>query len=287
MNTKIKTAKQHNAQFTGESELVPNQNQRVPGRFQNKVAIVTGASRGIGQAIALAFAREGAHVVSVDIGDQSETGAKAKELGAKFNAYTEDFGKLTQKRAAEIIAQIVKDCGRVDILVNNAGIIKRAPIADHSEADWNAVLQINLSAPFFLTQAMAKWWLTGGRENSPADARLKVVNIASLLSFQGGILVPGYTASKSGIAGITKAFANELAKERMNFNAVAPGYIATDNTKALRADPARSKAILDRIPEARWGTPEDIAGGILYLASKEADYLNGTIMNMDGGWLAR
>jgi len=256
-------------------------------RFENKVAIVTGASRGIGQAILLAFAREGAHAAGVDIGDQSDTGAKAKELGARFNAYTEDFGKLTQKRAAEIVAQIVKDCGRVDILVNNAGIIKRAPIVDHPEADWNAVLQINLSAPFFLTQAVAKWWVAGGREKSPADARLKVVNIASMLSFQGGILVPGYTASKSGIAGITKAFANELAKERANFNAIAPGYIATDNTKALRADPARSKAILDRIPESRWGTPEDIAGAILFLASKDADYLNGTIMNVDGGWLAR
>jgi 2-dehydro-3-deoxy-D-gluconate 5-dehydrogenase len=256
-------------------------------RFENKVAIVTGACRGIGQAIALAFAREGAHAVSVCIGDPAEITAKTKALGAKFTAYTEDFITLNQKRAAEIVAQVVKDCGRVDILVNNAGIIKRAPIVDHPEADWNAVLQINLSAPFFLSQAVSKWWLTGGREKSPADARFKVVNIASLLSFQGGILVPGYTASKSGIAGITKAFANELAKERMNFNAIAPGYIATDNTKALREDPVRSKAILDRIPEGRWGRPEDIAGAALFLASKDADYLNGTIMNVDGGWLAR
>ena len=256
-------------------------------RFENKVAIVTGACRGIGQAIALAFAREGAHVVSICVGDPVEVSAKMKALGAKFNAYTEDFNKLTQKRAAELIAQIVKDCGRVDVLVNNAGIIKRAPIVDHSEADWQAVLQINLSAPFFLSQAVGKWWLTGGRDNSPADARLKVVNIASMLSFQGGIFVPGYTASKSGIAGITKAFANELAKERMNFNAVAPGYIATDNTQALRDDPVRSKTILDRIPESRWGSPDDIAGAILFLASKDADYMNGTIMNVDGGWLAR
>ena len=256
-------------------------------RFENKVVIVTGASRGIGQAIALAFAREGAHVVGMSSGSQSETGAKAKALGAKFTASTEDFAKLTQKRAAEIIAQIVQNCGRVDILVNNAGIIRRAPIVDHSEADWNAVLQINLSAPFFLTQAVAKWWLTAGREKSPADARLKVVNIASMLSFQGGILVPGYTASKSGIAGITRAFANELAKERCNFNAIAPGYIDTENTKALREDPVRSKSIHDRIPEGRWGAPEDIAGAALFLASKEADYLNGTIMNVDGGWLAR
>ena len=256
-------------------------------RFENKVAVVTGASRGIGQAIALSFAREGAHVVGVASGNQSETSAKAQALGAKFTAATEDFAKLTQKRAAELVAQIVRDCGRVDILVNNAGIIKRAPIVDHSEADWNAVLQINLSAPFFLSQAVAKWWLTAGREKSAPDARLKVVNIASILSFQGGILVPGYTASKSGIAGITKAFANELAKERCNFNAIAPGYIATDNTRALREDPARNRAILDRIPENRWGAPEDIAGAVMFLASKDADYLNGTVMNVDGGWLAR
>ena len=256
-------------------------------RFENKVAIVTGASRGIGQGIALAFAREGAHVVSVDIGDQTETGTKAKALGAKFNCYTEDFGKLNQQAAKDLIAKIIADTGRVDILVNNAGIIRRAPIVDHPEADWNALLQINLSAPFFLTQAVAKWWLTGGREKSPADARLKVVNIASMLSFQGGIFVPGYTAAKSGIAGITKAFANELAKERMNFNAIAPGYVATENTRPLREDEKRSESILARIPENRWAEPADIAEPILFLASKDADYMNGTIMNVDGGWLAR
>ena len=256
-------------------------------RFTNKVAIITGASRGIGQGIALAFAREGAHVVSVDIGDQTETGNKAKALGAKFNCYTEDFGKLNQKAAADLIAKILADTGRVDILVNNAGIIRRAPIVDHPEADWNALLQINLSAPFFLTQAVAKWWLTGGREKSPADARLKVVNIASMLSFQGGIFVPGYTAAKSGIAGITKAFATDLAKERCNFNAIAPGYVATENTRPLREDEKRSESILARIPENRWAEPADIAEPILFLASKDADYMNGTIMNVDGGWLAR
>jgi 2-deoxy-D-gluconate 3-dehydrogenase len=134
---------------------------------------------------------------------------------------------------------------------------------------------------------VAKWWLTGGREQSPAEARLKVVNIASMLSFQGGILVPGYTAAKSGIAGITKAFANELAKERMNFNAVAPGYIATENTRPIREDEQRNASILARIPEGRWGEPADIAEAILFLASPQADYMNGTIMNVDGGWLAR
>lgn len=256
-------------------------------RFENKVAIVTGASQGIGQAVALAFAREGAHAVSICVGDPAETTARMNELGARFTAYREDFLNLTQARAVELIDQVVKDAGRVDVLINNAGIIKRAPIHEHPEADWNAVIQINLTAPFFLSQAVSKWWLSGGREKSPADARFKVVNMASMLSFQGGILVPGYTASKSGLAGLTKAFANELAKERMNFNAVAPGYIATANTKALREDPNRNKAILDRIPEGRWGSPDDIAGAMLFLASKDADYLNGTIMNVDGGWLAR
>jgi 2-dehydro-3-deoxy-D-gluconate 5-dehydrogenase len=256
-------------------------------RFANKVAVVTGASRGIGQAIALAFAREGAHAVSIDIGDQSETAAKVKELGAASTTYNEDLGKLTQKGAADLVARIVQAAGRVDVLVNNAGIIRRAPVVDHPETDWNAAIQINLTAPFFLSQAVCKWWLTGGREKSPDDARLKVVNIASMLSFQGGILVPGYTASKSGIAGITKAFANELARERVNVNAVAPGYIATENTRPIREDAKRNQSILDRIPEGRWGRPEDIAASILFLASKDADYLNGTIMNVDGGWLAR
>ncbi len=256
-------------------------------RFAGKVAIVTGAGRGIGQAIALAFAREGAHAVSVDIGDQSETAAKAAALGAKCTTLAEDLGKLTQKGAADLIAKIVKEAGRLDVLVNNAGIIPRAPAVDHPEADWNATIQINLTAPFFLTQAVGKWWLTGGREKSPADARLKIVNIASMLSFQGGVLVPGYTASKSGIAGITKSFANEWAKERINVNAIAPGYIATENTRPIREDPKRSQSILERIPEGRWGQPEDIAAPILFLASKDADYMNGTIMNVDGGWLAR
>jgi 2-deoxy-D-gluconate 3-dehydrogenase len=144
-----------------------------------------------------------------------------------------------------------------------------------------------LSAPFFLCQAVAKWWLTGGREKSSPDSRLKIVNIASLLSFQGGIYVPAYTASKHGIAGVTKALANEWAKERINVNAIAPGYISTENTKALREDPVRNKAILDRIPEGRWGAAEDIAGGCVFLASQDSDYLNGTVINIDGGWLGR
>jgi 2-deoxy-D-gluconate 3-dehydrogenase len=256
-------------------------------RFTNKVIIVTGASRGLGQGYALAFAREGAKVAGVDIGDQSQTAAQAREAGGDFVSITADLGKGGQKEAAEVVASVVKQAGRVDGLVNNAGIIRRAPAVDFSEKDWNEVLCLNLSAPFFLCQAAARWWITGGREKSPAGARLKIVNIASMLSFQGGVFVPSYTASKHGIAGITKALANEWAKERINVNALAPGYIATENTRPLREDAKRSASILERIPEGRWGKPEDIAGGCLFLASPEADYLNGTILNIDGGWLTR
>ncbi len=256
-------------------------------RFQNKVVIVTGASRGIGQSICVAFGREGATVVGVARSDLADTGAKVEAAGGQFVAANADLGAGTQAEARALVAQVLAQTGRVDGLVNNAGIIRRAPAVDFSEADWNDVIRTNLNAPFFLSQAVAKWWVTGGREKSPADARLKIVNVASLLSFQGGITVPAYAASKHGIAGITKALANEWAKERINVNAVAPGYIATENTKALRDDPVRNKAIQDRIPEGRWGAPEDIAGGIVFLSSKEADYLNGTILNIDGGWLAR
>ena len=256
-------------------------------RFKNQVVIVTGASRGIGQAIAVAFAREGANVVGMARSDLEETGAKAKAAGGEFIAVKADLGKVTQTEAAGLIAVILKQTGRIDTLINNAGIIRRAPAVDFPEADWNEVLRTNLSTPFFLCQAVAKWWLTGGREQSPAGARLKIVNIASLLSFQGGILVPAYTASKHGIAGITKALANEWAKERINVNAIAPGYIATENTKALREETQRNQAIVERIPEGRWGKPEDIAGACVFLASRDADYLDGSVLSVDGGWLGR
>jgi 2-deoxy-D-gluconate 3-dehydrogenase len=253
-------------------------------RFENKVVVVTGASRGIGQAICAAFAGAGAKVVGVARSGLEETGSKC---GGSFIGINADLGTGKQKDAMDVVAQITQKVGRIDVLVNNAGTIRRAPAVDYSEKDWNEILQINLSTPFFLCQAAAKWWLTGGREKAGADARLKIVNIASLLSFQGGILVPAYTASKHGIAGVTRALANEWAKERINVNAIAPGYIATENTKALREDPVRSKAILDRIPEGRWGAPEDIAGSCVFLASPESNYLNGTIINVDGGWLGR
>ena len=256
-------------------------------RFQSKVVVVTGASRGIGQAIAVAFAREGAKIAGVARSDLTGTASQVKSAGGEFVAMNADLGRATQKGAAELVARILKQTGRIDVLVNNAGIIRRAAAVDFSESDWNEVLQTNLSAPFFLCQAVAKWWLTIGRGKSSADSRLKIVNIASMLSFQGGITVAAYTASKHGIAGVTKALANEWAKERININAIAPGYIATENTKTLREDAKRNQAILDRIPEGHWGKPEDIAGGCVFLPSLESDYLNGSVINIDGGWLGR
>lgn len=256
-------------------------------RFKNKVVVVTGASRGIGQAICVAFAKEGAMVVGVARSDLAETDAAVQAAGGKFIAHNTDLGAGTQKASAEVIARILARTGQIDVLINNAGIIRRAPAKDLSEADWNAVIATNLNSPFFLMQATGKWWIETGRAQAPENSRLKLVNIASLLSFQGGITVPAYAASKHGIAGVTKALANEWAKERINVNAIAPGYIATENTKALREDPVRNRAILDRIPESRWGKPEDIAGGCVFLASGDADYLNGAVLNIDGGWLAR
>jgi 2-deoxy-D-gluconate 3-dehydrogenase len=256
-------------------------------KFQNKAVIVTGASRGIGQAVCVAFAREGAKVIGVARGDLAETGAQVKAAGGEFIPNNADLGAGSQKESAEVIAQILAKTGQIDALINNAGIIRRAPAKDFSEADWNAVIATNLNSPFFLMQAVGKWWIETGRAKAPPDARLKIVNIASLLSFQGGITVPAYAASKHGIAGVTKALSNEWAKERINVNAIAPGYIATENTKALREDANRNKAILERIPEGRWGNPEDIAGGCVFLASRDSDYLNGTVLNIDGGWLGR
>jgi 2-deoxy-D-gluconate 3-dehydrogenase len=256
-------------------------------QFEGKVIVVTGASRGIGQAICEAFARESATVVGVARSDLGETGAKVKAAGGKFVGLNTDLSTGAQSDAKKLVAEILAKTGQIDGLVNNAGIIRRAPAVDFSEADWNEVLRVNLTAPFFLAQAIGKWWLDTGKDKAPAASRLKIVNIASLLSFQGGITVPAYAASKHGIVGVTKALANEWAKSRINVNAIAPGYIATENTKALREDAVRNKSIQDRIPEGRWGAPEDIAGGCVFLASAGADYLNGTVLNIDGGWLAR
>ncbi len=256
-------------------------------RFTGKTVIVTGASRGIGEAVCTAFGREGATVVGVARSGMRETAAAVEAVGGVFLPLQADLNAGSQREAATLVDAVLARTGRADILINNAGIIRRAPAVDFTEADWNDVLRINLGSPFFLSQAVARWWFTAGRAASPEGARLKIVNIASLLSFQGGILVPAYTASKHGLAGLTKALANEWARERVNVNAVAPGYIATENTRPLREDPVRSKAIEDRIPESRWGEPADIAGGCAFLASADADYLNGAILNIDGGWLGR
>ncbi|MGD0412375.1 MAG: SDR family NAD(P)-dependent oxidoreductase, partial [Verrucomicrobiota bacterium] len=210
--------------------------------FANKVIVVTGASRGLGQAIAVAFAREGAKVAGVARSDQSHTAAQAREAGGEFLAVAADLGRGGQADAAGLIQTVLRQTGRIDALVNNAGIIRRGAAVDFSEADWDEVLRTNLSAPFFLCQAAARWWIHGGREKSPAGARLKIVNIASMLSFQGGVFVISYTAAKHGLAGITKALANEWARERINVNAIAPGYVATENTRPLREDPKRNQA---------------------------------------------
>ena len=188
---------------------------------------------------------------------------------------------------AKFVSEIIAKYGKIDTLVNNAGIIRRAPATEYSQQDWDDVIRVNLTSPFFLMQAVGKWWIETGRAKAPTEARLKIINIASLLSFQGGMTVPAYAASKHGIAGITKALANEWAGQRINVNAIAPGYIATENTRALRENPTRNQSIKDRIPQGDWGQPEDITGGVKFLASSDADYLNGAVINIDGGWLAR
>ena len=250
-------------------------------RFKNKIVVVTGSSRGIGAAICDAFANEGATVIGI-----ARTASEHK--GPSYNPINFDLGNAAPAKISEIVGSILAKHKRIDVLVNNAGIIRRGPAVDFSEADWNDVLRVNLTSPFFLTQAVARWWLkAGGKDDAAPNSRLKIVMIASMLSFQGGILVPSYCASKSGVAGLTKALANEWASQRINVNAVAPGYVETDNTAPLRADAARNQAILSRIPQGAWAKPLDIAGACTYLASSDADYVNGTIFNVDGGWLGR
>ena len=248
-------------------------------KLDGKVAIVTGAGRGIGQAYALGLAEAGADVAVVDVIDMEETVAAIKALGRKAIAVKADLSK-GEKEAPKIVAKVVKSLKRVDILVNNAGIIRREPFDEHSAKNWNDVIAINLSAPFFLSQAAVRQMIKQGEGG-------KIINIASMLSFQGGILVPGYAASKGGIKQLTMLMANELSKEGICVNAIAPGYIATDNTAPIRADKKRNKAILERIPAGRWGTPEDLKGICVFLASSAADYLTGYTYACDGGWLAR
>jgi 2-deoxy-D-gluconate 3-dehydrogenase len=244
-----------------------------------KIAVVTGANRGIGHAIALALAEAGADIVgtSRQMSDDESIAKEVRALGQKFFPFACDMKNRAESTA--LAKKVLTEVGQVDILVNNAGTIRRENIADYSLADWDEVVEVNLTAPFILTQDFGKPMLERGAG--------KVIFISSLLSYQGGIRVPAYTASKSGIAGLVKAFANEWAGKGVNVNAVAPGYIVTDNTEALRADPIRYEAITGRIPAGRWGEGSDIAGSVVFLASENADYLHGSTITVDGGWMGR
>lgn len=243
-----------------------------------KVAIVTGCDTGLGQGMTLGLAQAGCDIVGVNRKIPEETAKKVKALGRRFMAIQAD---LSQQDAIEtIVTKAVAEMGRVDILVNNAGTIRREDALSFSEKNWDDVMNLNLKSVFFLSQAVARQFIAQGEGG-------KIVNIASMLSFQGGIRVPSYTASKSGVLGITRLLANEWAAHGINVNAIAPGYMATNNTQELRDDDKRSKEILDRIPAARWGTPEDLQGPVVFLASNASDYINGYTLAVDGGWLAR
>ncbi|WP_025660576.1 2-dehydro-3-deoxy-D-gluconate 5-dehydrogenase KduD [Rhizobium sp. IBUN] len=245
--------------------------------LSGQVAVVTGANTGLGQAIAVALAAAGASIVAVGRSSMDETEAAVREIGAGFHAIKADLGSIEPVKA--IVDETVATFGKLDVLVNNAGIIRRADAIDFTEADWDAVMDINLKSVFFLSQAAARHMLASGRG--------KIINIASLLSFQGGIRIPSYTASKSGLAGLTRLLACEWAGKGINVNAIAPGYFVTNNTTALREDRERSAGILSRIPAGRWGDPADLGGAAVFLASKASDYVHGTVLSVDGGWLAR
>jgi 2-dehydro-3-deoxy-D-gluconate 5-dehydrogenase len=248
-----------------------------PFDLGGKVALVTGANAGIGQAIALALAEAGADVALAGRTPAEQTAAGIERAGRR--ALLIDADLSTIEPAGRVVDETLSGLGGLDILVNNAGIIRRADAVDFTEADWDAVIDTNLKSLFFLSQAAGRHMIAQGRG--------KIVNIASLLSFQGGIRVPSYTAAKSGVAGITRLLANEWAAKGVNVNAIAPGYIATGNTVALQADETRNRQILERVPAGRWGSPRDLGGAAVFLASSASDYVNGHILAVDGGWLAR
>ncbi|MEB2756061.1 2-dehydro-3-deoxy-D-gluconate 5-dehydrogenase KduD [Citrobacter freundii] len=247
-------------------------------RLEGKVAIVTGCDTGLGQGMAVALAEAGCDVVGVNRKIPHETAEKINALGRRFMAIQVDLSQ--QDALTSIVTQSVSAFGRIDILVNNAGTIRRQDALDFSEKDWDDVINLNLKSVFFLSQAVARQFLAQGNGG-------KIINIASMLSFQGGIRVPSYTASKSGVLGITRLLANEWAAKGINVNAIAPGYMATNNTQQLRADSERNQEIIDRIPAGRWGTPNDLKGPVVFLASPASDYIHGYTLAVDGGWLAR
>jgi len=247
-------------------------------KLDGKVAIITGAARGLGQGMSLALAEAGADIVAVDVLPADDTKKQVEALGRSCLTIA---ANLSDRAAIpQVIADARKRFEHLDVLVNCAGIIRRADFQDFTEKDWDDVMGINIDAVFFLSQAFVRDLLS-------RNARGKIVNIASMLSFQGGVRVPSYTASKSAVQGLTRLMANELASKGVNVNAIAPGYMATDNTAPLRADEKRSAAILDRIPAGRWGTPDDLKGTVVFLASAASDYVNGYTVAVDGGWLAR
>ena len=246
--------------------------------LEGQVALVTGANTGLGQAIAVGLAQAGADIVAVGRSAPDETAHAVEAAGRKLHAIKADLG--TSEPIERVVFEAHAAAGRLDILVNNAGIIRRADALDFTEEDWDAVMGTNLKTVFFLSQAVARRWVADGRGG-------KIINVVSMLSFQGGLRVPSYTASKSGLAGLTRALCNEWAGKGINVNGLAPGYFATNNTAALQADEARNRQILERIPAGRWGQPEDLAGAAVFLASRASDYMNGAIVPVDGGWLAR
>lgn len=249
-------------------------------KLEGKTALVTGASKGLGQALALALAEAGACIASISrTPDSAGTGEQVKALGRDYHAIQIDLATATPDDLNRAVQQVIALTGRIDILVNNAGIISRTPAVDYAESDWDTIMQIDLKAVFFLSQAVARVMKQNGGG--------KIINVASLLSYQGGILVPAYTAAKHGVLGLTKALANEWAAHGINVNGIAPGYMETDVTVPLRADPERSQAILSRIPAGRWGKPSDLQGAVVFLASAASNYMNGTVIDVDGGWMAR
>ena len=248
-----------------------------PFDLSGRFALVTGANTGIGQGIAVALAEAGADIALIGRSDATETAERIREAGRRAVQITADLSTIAP--IADAVERTVAQLGGLDILVNNAGIIRRADSVDFTEEDWDAVVDTNLKSVFFLCQAAGRHMIARGAG--------KIINIASMLSFQGGIRVPSYTASKSGVAGLTKLLACEWAGKGVNVNAIAPGYIATNNTAALQADETRNRQILDRIPAGRWGGPSDLGGAAVFLASTASDYVNGHVLAVDGGWLAR
>ncbi|EIY2676518.1 2-dehydro-3-deoxy-D-gluconate 5-dehydrogenase KduD [Raoultella planticola] len=246
--------------------------------LQGKVAVVTGCDTGLGQGMALGLAEAGYDIVGINIVEPVETIERVTALGRRFLSLTADLRQIDG--IPQLLERAVAEFGHIDILVNNAGLIRRQDALEFSEKDWDDVMDLNIKTVFFMSQAAAKHFIAQGNGG-------KIINIASMLSFQGGIRVPSYTASKSGVMGVTRLLANEWAKYNINVNAIAPGYMATNNTQQLRSDEQRSAEILDRIPAGRWGLPDDLKGPVVFLSSSASDYINGYTVAVDGGWLAR